>query len=132
MARLGVNPDQVSYVIALAREIQNSLPSYDGFEDESHRGEAVDQELVRENAYDASYQELSGYLTTLGEDELTSLLALFWIGRGTFDPEELTSALDEAQAVGSRRIPGYLLAQNLMAEHLEEGLIALGLTPEEL
>ena len=139
MARLSVNPDQVSYVIALAREIQNALPSLESFDDgDAHVGGA-EQQLAREPVYkgsfhelNGSYQELAGYLATLDEDELTSLLALFWIGRGTFEPDELTSALDEARAVGTRRIPDYLMAQNLMAEHLEEGLVALGLTPEEL
>ena len=128
---LYINPEKVSYVVALAREIEDALPTDGSIEDESHRGEALDQELVDEHSYDSIYQGLLGHLSTLSDDELAALTALVWIGRGTFDADELDGALAEARTIGASRLPSYLLSQSLLAEYLEEGMISLGLTAEE-
>ncbi len=127
---LDISPEQVSYIISMAREIENTAP-VEADDDESHRGEADDPELVEEHEYDTAYQELAGYLETLSDDDLVALVALIWIGRGTYDNEELDTALEEAAAIGIDRIPGYLLSIPLLAEYLEEGATALGLTVEE-
>lgn len=132
MASLEINPEKVSYLIALAREIKDALPSDGSAEDESHRGEVIDLELIPEHAYDANYQELAGFLATLDDDELAALVAILWVGRGTFDGDELEAAVSEARIIGAQRIPGYLLSQSLLAEYLEEGMTNLGLTPEEI
>lgn len=130
MASLDISVEQVSYIITMARDLADALPR-DGDDDESHRGEAIDPELVNEHEYDSGYQELLGFLGTLTEDELVSLVALMWIGRGTYDVEELQTALDEARDIGGERAPGYLLSVPLLAEYLEEGLNALGLEAQE-
>lgn len=127
---LEITPEQVSFVIAMARELGDALPT-DLEDDESHRGEAVDPELVKEHAYSAAYQEITGFFKTLSDDELAELTAIMWIGRGTFEPDEFSAALEEAQNIGVRRIPGYLLSTALLAEYLTEGLNALGLEVEE-
>lgn len=132
MASLDINPVKISYLIALAREIEDGLPSDGSAEDESHRGEATDLELIGEHAYDANYQELLGFLTTLDDDELIAAVAILWVGRGTFDGDELETALGEAANIGVKRIPGYLLSQSMLAEYLAEGMTNLGLTPEEI
>lgn len=126
MASLSISTEQVEYIIAMARDLEDALPR-DETDDENHRGEADNPELITEHAYDSGYQELNAFLQTLSEDELVSLVAILWVGRGTYDPDDLKSALDEAQDIGARRIPGYILSIPLLAEYLEEGYNALGL-----
>ncbi|MDA5194853.1 DUF3775 domain-containing protein [Govanella unica] len=126
-----INVDQVDYIITMARDLEEGLPGEADGDEESHRGEAVDPELVKEHEYDTSYQELMGFLKTLSEDELVALVALFWIGRASYDPEDLPLALDEARAIGVARIPDYLLSSSLLAEYLEEGMTILGIITEE-
>lgn len=127
-----INVEQVDYIISMARDLEDALPGEPDGDEESHRGEAVDPELVNEHEYDTSYQELVGFLQTLSEDELVALVALLWIGRATYDPEELPAALDEARSIGADRIPGYLLSIPLLAEYLEEGKNILGLGAGEV
>lgn len=132
MASLDISVDQVVFIINMARDLEDALPrDGDNSDDESHRGEAVDPELVNEHEYDPAYQELLGFLETLTEDELAALVALMWIGRGTYEAEELQTALDEARSTGAAQNPNYLLSVPLLAEYLEEGLNMLGLQGEE-
>ncbi len=132
MIDLPISPEQVSYVIAMAREIEDMLPNGDADDDESHRGEASDPELVVEHEYNTPYQELRGFLETLSDEELAALTALVWIGRGTYDAEEFQTAFEEAASLEARRAPSYLLSNDLLAEYLSEGLSALGLDVEEV
>ena len=126
-----ISVEQVDYIITMARDLEDGLPRDADGDEESHRGEAVDPELVNEHEYDSAYQELIGFLKALSEDELVALVALFWIGRASYDAEELPIAMDEARAIGSARIPGYLLSSPLLAEYLEEGRTVLGIVSED-
>ena len=53
-----------------------------------------------------------------------------WIGRDTFDPEELAEAIQTAKA--ERRAPtgDYLMGEPQLADYLEAGMEALGIPPE--
>ena len=129
MASLDINIEQVNYIIAMARDLEDALPR-DATDDETHRGEADNPELIKDHEYDSGYQELLGFLQTLSEDELISLVAILWIGRGTYDVDDLIGALDESRDIGANRIPGYILSIPLLAEYLEEGSNLLGLSGE--
>ena len=54
-------------------------------------------------------------------DEQASLVALAWIGRGSFGPEELDEALATARAERTNRTEDYLLGMPLLPDYLEEG-----------
>lgn len=126
MASLDINIEQVDFIIARARDMEDALPR-DEHDDESHRGEADNPELISDHIYDSTYQELMGLFETLSEDGLIELVALMWIGRGTYERDEYALALEEARSIGVNRIPDYLLSVQLLADYLEEGAIALGL-----
>ena len=128
---LPISPEKVSSVIALAREVEDLLPNAEN-DDERPRGEASDPEMVREHEYDAPYQELLGFLEALSDEELAALTAILWVGRGTYDADEFQTALEEAASLEARRAPSYLMSNDLLAEHLTEGLTSLGLEVEEV
>jgi hypothetical protein len=67
----------------------------------------------------------------MNEDEQASLVALAWIGRGLFGPEELDEALDTARTEHVNRSEDYLLGMPLLADYLEEGLDKLGYSVED-
>ncbi|MGJ8616606.1 MAG: DUF3775 domain-containing protein [Sulfitobacter sp.] len=75
--------------------------------------------------------ELRGLLETLNEDELHSLIAVMWIGRGSFEAEELSEAIQTARQEASTPTADYLLGTPHFADHLESGLEALGLSPSD-
>jgi hypothetical protein len=67
----------------------------------------------------------------LNEDEQASLVALAWIGRGSFSAEELDDAIETAKSERVNRTDNYLLGIPLLADYLEEGLDKLGYSVED-
>jgi hypothetical protein len=75
--------------------------------------------------------ELKELIADLNEDEQVSLVALAWIGRGSFGPDELDEALSTARAERVNRTEDYLLGMPLLPDYLEEALDKLGYSVED-
>lgn len=71
---------------------------------------------------DATYRELAAFIRALDLDEQISLVALAWLGRGTYELSEWQHALDTARSEHTGRTPEYLLGMPLLGDYLEEGL----------
>ena len=80
---------------------------------------------------DATADELKGFIRDLNEDEQASLVALAWIGRGSFGPDELDEALSTARAERTNRTEDYLIGMPLLPDYLEEALDRLGYSVED-
>lgn len=94
---LPISTDKVAEVIILARELDRAEAEFDGFVDR------------------------------LNEDEQAALVAIYWIGRGTYDAEDLEEALEVAANEATTPTTDYLKGSPLLATHLEAGLDALGI-----
>jgi len=81
--------------------------------------------LTRE--YGPDSVNLSDYISGLNDDEKISLVAVMWIGRGSFEAEELEFAKQEARREATAPTERYLSGIPGLAEHLESGLEALGI-----
>ena len=88
----------------------------------------VAQIILYGHEMDRAENELRGLLETLNEDELHSLIAIMWIGRGSFEAEELPDAINTARQEATTPTADYLLGTPHFADHLESGLEALGLS----
>ena len=97
--------DQVGEVILLAREM-------------------VEQFAGAEEQFD-------GLLEGMNEDELADLVALVWVGRGDFEPEEFEDARRTAMEQATIPTNDYLKGVDHLAEHLEAGLDAMGISPSD-
>ena len=62
----------------------------------------------------------------LEPDQQVQLVALMWLGRGTFSTEEWEDALQEAGDSWNENTANYLIGTPLLANYLEEGLVQLG------
>lgn len=71
--------------------------------------------------------ELRAFIDRLNQDEEAELIALFWIGRGSFEAEDWDEALRTAQAEATTPTADYLLGSPHFADHLESGAEAMGL-----
>lgn len=80
------------------------------------------RELVRAEA------ELRGMIDRLNEDAQAELVAIMWIGRGSFEPEDLIEAVVTAKREASTPTADYLIGTPHMSDHLENGLDALGIS----
>lgn len=81
--------------------------------------------LTRE--YGPDSVNLSDYISGLNDDEKINLVAVMWIGRGSFEAEELEFAKQEARREATAPTERYLSGIPGLAEHLESGLEALGI-----
>lgn len=71
--------------------------------------------------------ELRAFLETLNEDESASLVAVYWIGRGSFEADDLDEAIATAKNEATQSTADYLLGSPHVADHLEAGIEALDL-----
>lgn len=127
MAALEISPTKVGYVIIKARECAAKVAAWDDSATSDHDAESI----LESFSGDATRAELKGFIRDLNEDEQASLVALAWIGRGSFGPEELDKALDTARAERVNRTEDYLLSMPMLADYLEEGLDRLGYSVED-
>jgi len=127
MAGLEISPDKVGFVIVKAREIAAKVAAWDDGATSDHDAESI----LESFSDDATQDELKSFIHDLNEDEQVSLVALAWIGRGSFGPEEIEEALATARAERNNRTADYLLGIPLLPDYLEEGLDRLGYSIED-
>jgi hypothetical protein len=122
-AELPINPDKVRHIIAEARmfDVKEEVTDPDSGSNPADDGM---RDILEDRAEDATYQELSEFIRSLDEDEQISLVALAWIGRGTYDIGEWQEVLSEARAAHNPRTAEYLTGLPLLGDDLEEGLAA--------
>jgi len=124
---LGINIDKVCHIIAKARQFD----AKEGLSDPDSGSNASDDGMtdVLEDlptAQDATRLEIVEFIRALDEDEQFNLIALAWVGRGTYDLTEWDEALRVARSEHSKRVAEYLLTLPLLGDYLEEGLAAFG------
>ena len=91
----------------------------------------VAEVIILARELDRAENEFDGFVNQLTEDEQVGLVAVFWIGRGSFDPEDLQEALRTAKAEATTPTATYLKGSPHLADHLESGLEALGVDSSE-
>jgi hypothetical protein len=127
MAGLEISPAKVGFVIVKSREIAAKVAAWDDGATSDHDADSILESFTD----DATQDELTGFIRDLNEDEQASLVALAWIGRGSFGPEELEEALATARAERTNRTHEYLLGMPLLPDYLEEALERLGYSVED-
>ncbi|WOI32278.1 DUF3775 domain-containing protein [Tritonibacter scottomollicae] len=70
--------------------------------------------------------ELRAFIADMNEDEQADLVAILWVGRGVFEAEEFTQAVDTARQEKTTPTEDYLMATPNLAYDIEAGLEALG------
>ena len=83
-------------------------------------------EVLEDYPDDATGEELAEFITALNVDEQCELVALAWIGRGSFLKEEWREALREARHAHGLRTADYLLGLPLLGDYLADALAEFG------
>lgn len=86
------------------------------------------RQVLQGYADDPTYQELVEAIEDLNVDEQCRLVALAWIGRGTYDRADWTEALAAATDGHTEHTALYLTGMPLLGDYLEEGLAAFGMS----
>ncbi|MBY0510611.1 MAG: DUF3775 domain-containing protein [Rhodospirillaceae bacterium] len=127
--------ETVCYVINRAREVMADLDPLDD-EPGRHAGDDLMREELPEEddattVENPELDDLKEYIDSLNEDEQAELVALTWIGRGTYTAEDWDEAVEVAHEEHPKRVARYLLSQPLLADELEEGLAEMGFSCED-
>jgi len=85
------------------------------------------QVIVMGHEMPRTEREFHGFVERMNEDEQAELVAIFWVGRGSFEAEDFAEALATARAEASTPTADYLLGSPHFADHLEAGAEALGI-----
>ncbi|WP_017999178.1 DUF3775 domain-containing protein [Paracoccus sp. N5] len=112
---LEISPEKLAHVIIRAREYDSGVNPW------AHSGQRTGH---------GTQTELTEFIASLNEDEQASLVAVMWIGRDTFGPEDLEEAIATAKAERRSPTEDYLLGEPQLADYLEAGMEALGISPE--
>lgn len=112
---LQISPDKIAYVIIRAREVDSDVSGW-GAEGRGQRGTET---------------ELHEFIAGLNDDEQASLVAVMWIGRGSYEAEELDDAMETARVEKTTPTEDYLMGEPMLADYLEVGMDALGMSPED-
>lgn len=124
-----IAPAKVAHIAIRAREYDAKVAPWDDSSEEERQDEI--EAILEESPHDPIAAELTSFIDDLNEDEQVSLVALMWIGRGTYGPEELEEAMSTARGERVNATSAYLLGVPLLADYLEEGLEKLGISPED-
>ena len=122
---LGIATDKVCYIIVKARQFDVK----EGVSDPNSGSDAPDdgyRDVLEDNPEDPVFRELVAFINGLDIEEQLNLVALAWIGRGTYDKSEWNEALKIARQEHNNRTAHYLLGLPLLGDYLEEGLSQFG------
>jgi hypothetical protein len=127
---LGISLQTVAAIVDHARAIQGlEAPDPEEADEDADR----DVTLSLENGEDLTEESLVDFIDELNEDEQASLIALAWVGRGDYGPEEWTEALRLAAERNVGRDAGtYLVNMEMVGDLLAEGVAAFGLSIEDV
>ena len=121
--------DTICRLILRARELEAQVPTADPDDDPEDVDDLDDDgdqalSVLADELNDGVEEEVQALLDDLADDQLTELLALAWIGRGTYDQTEWDDAYAEAGELGTEERIDELLDMPLLASHLDAGLAA--------
>ena len=143
-----ISLDSVCYVITQSRALalgrdaddEDHDPDAHGHEDLIH-GDTDDDDLIDGEEFSGDegddseetdeHDELLDFIDGLNEDEQVELVAISWVGRGTYTVDEWEDAIETARNEHTDNTGEYLLGQPRIADYLEEGLAQLGFSCEE-
>lgn len=116
--------ETICRLIIRAREMEAQVPG-EQTEADDDPTDSDDEFAVLEDEADGSVEEeIRSLLDDLGEDQLQEILALAWVGRGTYDASEWNDALEEAADRDAEDPVDQLLDMPTLAAFLDAGLAA--------
>lgn len=125
---LSVSLETVCRLIVRARELEAQVPAIETEEDADPTDSDDGLAVLEDEANESIEAEMSAALDDLADDQIAEVLALAWVGRGTYDASEWDEALEEASDPDSEDPIDQILDMQMLAGYLEAGLAAFDLS----
>lgn len=84
--------------------------------------------IVMARELDRAEGEMRGFIDRMDEEEQAELVTIMWIGRGAFEVDDWDEAFATALHEATTPTADYLIGTPHLADHLEAGLDALGIS----
>ena len=126
--------DTLCRIILRAREYEAQTASdYDSGEDPDNVDDEQEGALsvLEDDINDSVEIELKAAFEDLGEDQLAEVIALCWVGQGTYEASDWDEAQQEAQDLVTQSASeaiNELMEQPMLASVLESGMAAFDLS----
>ncbi len=119
--QLDIPLDKLTFIIEKAREYDVKETDSDP-DTGSNPADDGETDVLVDKPGDATREELLGAIRELNIDERMRLVALAWLGRGTFDLDEWQTAIETAHSEHKARAAEYLIELPLLSDYLEDGM----------
>jgi hypothetical protein len=121
--------DSICRLILRAKELEAQVPAVDPEQDPDNVDDLDDEDgaalsVLEDELNDSVEEEVQAQLDELADDQLAEVVALAWVGRGTYDVSEWDEALAEAAELDTEERIDELTDMPLLGGHLEAGLAA--------
>lgn len=128
---IGLDLGKLCYIVVKARafDAQEEVVEPD---DGANAGDDRARPVLEAEADDPTHRELVQAIDDLSDEEQCRLVALAWVGRGTYDVTDWAETLQAATDGRTDHTALYLTSMPLLGDYLEEGLAAFGLSILEL
>ncbi len=121
--------DMICRLIVRGRELEAQVPANETDDSAEEPDDADDRFAVLEDETNTAVEaEIRVLLDDLADDQLAELLALAWVGRGTYDVSEWDEAIEEAADAGGDDPIDQLLDMPMLSAYLESALAAFDLS----
>ena len=125
---LSVSQEAVCRLIVRARELEAQVPGIEADDEEDPQDTDDGLSVIEDEANESVQAELVAALDDLADDQIAEVLALAWVGRGTYDSSEWEDALEEAADTSGESPTDQLLDMPMLAGYLDAGLAAFDLS----
>ncbi len=124
--------ETICRLIVRAREWDAQVPSNEDHEpgDDEPVSDDDEYDVMIDEKNEAVEAEVNALLDDLGEDQLAEILALAWIGNGTYEAEEWDDAIEAATDSDTDAMIDQLMDMPMLAAYLQSGLEAFDLSCE--
>ena len=127
--------DSLCRIIIRAREYEAQVPSDATAEDPDSLDDLEEDEggphalsVLSDDLNTGVEEELRAMFDELADDQIAEVLALAWVGRGTYDQSEWDDAYAEAADNDPESIADMLMDMGMLAGFLDAGLAAFDLS----
>jgi Protein of unknown function (DUF3775) len=127
--------DTLCRLILRAKELEAQVPAADPDQDPEEVDDYDDEggetlSVLEDELNDSVEEEVQATLDDLADDQLAEVVALAWVGRGTYDASEWDEAFAEANELNGDEKIDELMEMPLLAGYLEAGLAAFDFSCE--
>ncbi|MGB0514195.1 MAG: DUF3775 domain-containing protein [Wenzhouxiangellaceae bacterium] len=127
---LEVSTATICRLIDLAEEF-HALQDVDFTDNPGRMGDDFTSEALEPHQDNPFLAEFRSVVDDLNPDEQQQIVALLWLGRGDYEKDEWSDALEYAAEAWTPTTGDYLIAHPMVADHLSTGLEQFGLSCED-